>query len=75
MRTTSGLVRPAASTASAPSAASAVTSMLGIDLGFAMTGARSVEITRTYVAAFCTGKPQPLLDKPSARHPEVTFGG
>ncbi|GLX99440.1 alpha/beta hydrolase [Herbidospora sp. NBRC 101105] len=52
---------------------------LGIDLGFALTGARSVEITRTYVAAFFTrhlaGKPQPLLDKPSARYPEVTFGG
>ncbi|SEH00400.1 hypothetical protein SAMN05444920_116135 [Nonomuraea solani] len=38
-----------------------------------------MEITRTYVAAFfarhLTGKPQPLLDKPSARYPEVKFGG
>ncbi|TMR88692.1 alpha/beta hydrolase family protein [Nonomuraea basaltis] len=52
---------------------------IGLDLGFAMTGARSVEITRAYVAAFfarhLTGKPQPLLDEPSARYPEVTFGG
>ncbi|MEV5503081.1 alpha/beta hydrolase [Nonomuraea fuscirosea] len=52
---------------------------MGLDLGFAMTGARSVEITRAYVAAFfarhLAGKPQPLLDKPSARYPEVTFGG
>ncbi|MEO3870417.1 hypothetical protein ABGB18_16510 [Nonomuraea sp. B12E4] len=49
---------------------------IGLDLGFAMTGARSVEITRAYVAAFfarhLTGKPQPLLDKPSAHYPEVT---
>ncbi|MET7338567.1 alpha/beta hydrolase [Nonomuraea sp. NPDC005650] len=50
---------------------------IGIDLGFSMTGVRSVEITRAYVAAFfarhLSARPQPLLDKPSARYPEVTF--
>ncbi|MGW4799510.1 alpha/beta hydrolase family protein [Nonomuraea sp. NPDC004297] len=52
---------------------------IGLDLGFSMTGARSLEITRACVAAFftrhLTGKPQPLLDEPSARYPEVTVGG
>ncbi|MGI5285861.1 alpha/beta hydrolase family protein [Nonomuraea polychroma] len=46
---------------------------LGGDTG--LTGVRSVEITRRYVGAFFDlhlGKrAQPLLDKPSARYPEV----
>ncbi|GAA3588937.1 hypothetical protein GCM10022419_084160 [Nonomuraea rosea] len=50
---------------------------LGIDHGAAMTGARSTQITRAYVAAFFARhlrqKTQPLLDKPSARYPEVKF--
>ncbi|MEU8196638.1 alpha/beta hydrolase [Microbispora amethystogenes] len=40
-----------------------------------LSAARSVEITRAYVRAFLDlhlrGKPQPLLDKPSSRYPEV----
>ncbi|WP_248965709.1 alpha/beta hydrolase family protein [Sphaerisporangium perillae] len=43
--------------------------------GLDLSGARSVEITRRYVQAFfdlhLRNKPQPLLDKPSARYPEV----
>jgi dienelactone hydrolase len=50
---------------------------LGIDVGAEVAGARSLEITRRYVGAFfdlhLRGKPQPLLDKPSARYPEITF--
>lgn len=42
-----------------------------------LPGARSVELTRRYVAAFLEqhlrGKPQPLLDGPSADAPEVRF--
>ncbi|WP_344859512.1 alpha/beta hydrolase [Planomonospora alba] len=42
-----------------------------------LPGARSLEITRTYVAAFfdlhLRGRAQPLLDRPSGRHPEVTL--
>jgi dienelactone hydrolase len=50
---------------------------LGIDAGAEVSGARSLEITRRYVGAFfdlhLRRRPQPLLDKPSARYPEVTF--
>jgi hypothetical protein len=49
----------------------------GIDIGAALPGARSVDITRAYVRAFfdqhLRGKPQALLDQPSPRYPEVTF--
>ncbi|MEV0627580.1 alpha/beta hydrolase family protein [Nonomuraea wenchangensis] len=42
-----------------------------------LPAARAAELTRSYVAAFLDqhlkGERQPLLDKPSARHPEVTF--
>ncbi|WP_219507644.1 alpha/beta hydrolase family protein [Nonomuraea ceibae] len=43
-----------------------------------MAAGRAVELTRTYVAAFLDrhlrGTRQPLLDGPSPRHPDVTFG-
>ncbi len=43
----------------------------------ALSGARSAELTRTYVAAFLDqhlkARRQPLLKGPSPRHPEVTF--
>ncbi|TMR90200.1 alpha/beta hydrolase family protein [Nonomuraea basaltis] len=49
----------------------------GIDHGADLTGVRSLEITRRYVGAFLDQhlgkKPQSLLDKPSARYPEVKF--
>jgi dienelactone hydrolase len=49
----------------------------GIDIGAALPGARSLDITRAYVRAFfdqhLRGKPQALLDQPSPRYPEVTF--
>jgi dienelactone hydrolase len=49
----------------------------GIDLGEGLSGARSLNITRAYVRAFfdqhLRGWPQPLLDQPSPRYPEVTF--
>ncbi|WP_245656130.1 alpha/beta hydrolase family protein [Microtetraspora fusca] len=49
----------------------------GVDLGTPLKGARAVEITRQYVAAFfdqhLRGRPQPLLDRPSRRYPEVRF--
>ncbi|MBF8193814.1 alpha/beta hydrolase, partial [Nonomuraea sp. K274] len=42
-----------------------------------LPAARAAELTRTYVAAFLDqhlkSQPQPLLDKPSSRYPEVTF--
>ncbi|NUW31759.1 alpha/beta hydrolase [Nonomuraea sp. SMC257] len=48
---------------------------LGIDVGADLPGERGLTITRTYVAAFfdrhLLNKPQPLLDAPSARYPEV----
>ncbi|MFF5250234.1 alpha/beta hydrolase family protein [Streptosporangium sp. NPDC000095] len=48
---------------------------LGIDDGADIPGVRAMDITRRYVAAFfdlhLRKKPQPLLDKPSARYPEV----
>jgi dienelactone hydrolase len=50
---------------------------IGVDLGSGLSGTRSVEITRAYVGAFfdqhLRGRPQPLLDKPSPRYPEVKF--
>jgi hypothetical protein len=49
----------------------------GLDIDAALRGARSLDITRAYVRAFfdqhLRGQPQPLLDQPSARYPEVTF--
>jgi predicted dienelactone hydrolase len=52
--------------------------VLGIKLPSGiLPAARSAELTRTYVAAFLDqhlrSQPQPLLDKPSSRYPEVTF--
>ncbi|WP_062437314.1 alpha/beta hydrolase family protein [Herbidospora daliensis] len=42
-----------------------------------LPAARGAELTRAYVAAFLDlhlrGRPQPLLDGPSPRHPEVRF--
>lgn len=42
-----------------------------------LPGTRCVEITRTYVAAFLDlhlrHRPQPLLDGPSPRFPEIDF--
>jgi len=50
---------------------------VGIDIEAGLSGARSLEITRAYVLAFfdqhLRGGPQALLDRPSARYPEVTF--
>lgn len=50
---------------------------LGVDLGGDLKGTRSLDITRTYVGAFLDlhlrGRPQPVLDKPSPRYPEVQF--
>jgi dienelactone hydrolase len=49
----------------------------GIDIGAALSGARSLDITRAYVRAFfdqhLRSRPQALLDRPSPRYPEVTF--
>jgi dienelactone hydrolase len=49
----------------------------GIDIDAGLSGARSLDITRAYVRAFFDqhlgGRPQPLLDQPSRRYPEVTF--
>ncbi|WP_283138829.1 alpha/beta hydrolase family protein [Rhizohabitans arisaemae] len=48
---------------------------VGIDVGADISGIRAVDITRGYVAAFfdlhLRRRPQPLLDKPSTRYPEV----
>jgi predicted dienelactone hydrolase len=50
---------------------------LGIDFGATTTGARSMEITRRYNLAMfdlhLRHRPQPLLDRPSRRYPEVTI--
>src|SRR5580693_4738965 len=50
---------------------------VGIDVGAALPGARSLDITRAYVRAFfdqhLRDTPQALLDRPSPRYPEVTF--
>jgi dienelactone hydrolase len=49
----------------------------GIDIEAGLSGARSLDITRAYVRAFfdqhLRGRPQALLDQPSAHYPEVTF--
>ncbi|MFI6904605.1 alpha/beta hydrolase family protein [Nonomuraea sp. NPDC050394] len=49
---------------------------LGMELPGSLTAARSAELTRTYVRAFLDlhlrAEPQPLLERPSPRHPEVT---
>ncbi len=50
--------------------------VLGIKPAYGvLPAARAAELTRTYVAAFLDqhlkSKPQPLLDKPSPRHPEA----
>jgi dienelactone hydrolase len=49
----------------------------GIDIDADLRGARAMEITRAYVRAcfdqHLRGQPQPLLDQPSKRYPEVTF--
>jgi len=54
-----------------------LTNQIGVDLGSDLPGTRSVEITRGYVDAFfelhLRGKPQPLLERPSTRYPEVRF--
>ncbi len=54
-----------------------LTQQIGVDLGSGLAGTRSVEITRAYVRAFfdlhLRGRQQPLLDRPSARYPEVRF--
>lgn len=48
---------------------------IGVDLGSDLAGVRTVDITRRYVRAFLDrhlrGRPQPLLDRASARYPEV----
>ncbi|OLF17388.1 hypothetical protein BU204_11910 [Actinophytocola xanthii] len=50
---------------------------VGVDLGSGLADTRSVEITREYVRAFVDlhlrHTPQPLLDGPSTRYPEVRF--
>jgi hypothetical protein len=50
---------------------------IGIDIGAALPGSRSLDITRAYVRAFfdqhLRSEPQALLDQPSPRYPEVTF--
>ncbi|WUH96621.1 alpha/beta hydrolase [Spirillospora sp. NBC_00431] len=54
-----------------------LTQQLGVDYGSKLPGTRSVVITRAYVRAFMDlhlrHRPRPLLDKPSAHYPEVTF--
>ncbi|WP_239137297.1 alpha/beta hydrolase family protein [Sphaerisporangium rufum] len=48
---------------------------LGIDDEAELPGARAMTVTRRYVRAFLDrhllGRPQPLLDRPSARYPEI----
>jgi dienelactone hydrolase len=50
---------------------------MGFDTGATITAGRAQAVTRTYLRAFLDQhlreKPQPLLDGPSPRHPEVTF--
>ncbi|NUT37605.1 MAG: alpha/beta hydrolase [Hamadaea sp.] len=50
---------------------------LGVDFGATTTGTRSAEITRRYTRAYfdlhLRSRPQPLLEWPSARYPEVTI--
>ncbi|MGW2154088.1 alpha/beta hydrolase family protein [Nonomuraea sp. NPDC001699] len=50
---------------------------LGLEDGAGVPGTRALAVTRAYVTAFfdqhLRGRPQPLLDKPSADVPEVRF--
>jgi dienelactone hydrolase len=50
---------------------------LGIDIGAELPAARAAEIVRRYARAFLDvhlrNRPQPLLDKPSRRYPQVHF--
>ena len=50
---------------------------IGFDTGAAISGARSLEITRAYVRAcfdqHLRSRPQAMLDQPSPSYPEVTF--
>ncbi|WP_103341160.1 alpha/beta hydrolase [Amycolatopsis sp. CA-126428] len=50
---------------------------LGLDFGATTPAVRGQAITAAYVRAFfdqhLRGQPQPLLDQPSPRHPEVAF--
>ncbi|MFE7765552.1 alpha/beta hydrolase family protein [Streptomyces sp. NPDC057438] len=50
---------------------------LGLDIGATLPAARTSQITRRYTRAFFDlhlhNTPQPLLDRPSPRHPEVGF--
>ncbi|HET6706176.1 esterase [Amycolatopsis sp.] len=50
---------------------------LGLDFGATTPAVRGQAITAAYVRAFfdqhLRGKPQPLLDQPSSRYPEVAF--
>ncbi|WP_097867639.1 alpha/beta hydrolase family protein [Streptomyces sp. rh34] len=50
---------------------------LGIDIGAALPAARASKIVRGYARAFLDlhlrDRPQPLLDKPSMRYPQVRF--
>jgi predicted dienelactone hydrolase len=50
---------------------------IGVDLGSDLTGVRTVQLTRRYVRAFLDrhlrDRPQPLLDRPSARYPEMVI--
>jgi dienelactone hydrolase len=50
---------------------------LGLDFGATTPAARGQAITAAYVGAFfdrhLRGRPQPLLDQPSPRYPEVAF--
>lgn len=54
-----------------------LTQQLGVDFGSRLPGTRSVKITRAYVRAFfdqhLRDRHQPLLNRPSARYPEVNF--
>ncbi|WP_245658272.1 alpha/beta hydrolase family protein [Microtetraspora malaysiensis] len=56
---------------------SRLSEQIGVDLGTPLKGARAVEITREYVAAFfdqhLRRRPQSLLDRPSRRYPEARF--
>jgi hypothetical protein len=50
---------------------------VGIDIGAAVRGSRSLDLTRAYVRAFSDqhlrSTPQAWLDQPSPRYPEVIF--
>jgi dienelactone hydrolase len=54
-----------------------IADVAGLDTGASLPGARGLEITRAYVRAFfdlhLRGDAQPLLERASARYPEVTF--